>query len=572
MYFYQDKSKRCCYDQNMSPQEIKESLQNLDFQLDNLDKEALSKTLSVLINCVETLNEQNEKLKADNQKLRDENNRLKGEQGKPKFPGKKGRGKGKNVSSEKDRKQREGKEKKNPKRKKENIPIDRAEICKIDPSILPADAEFKGYDPVLVQEILITTDNVEYRKEIFYSPSENRTYVGELPVGIVGEFGPGVRSLVCTLKYVANMSQPKIREFLEKCGIHISQSTISRILTNDETGFNQEKIDIFRAALENTLYHQIDDTTVRVNGKNHYSQIFCNPYYTAFFTVPRKDRLTILDLLLCGRERTYRFDQKAFCLMADFRISKKVTDQLQDLTEDKEISETGMQLLLEKIFKKGKGKNTKARIMEAAAIAAYHRQTDVPIVDVLLADDAPQFKKLVEELALCWIHEGRHYNRLDPILLCNVDALKDFKTRFWDFYGELLKYKLNPSPETAEKLSIEFDELFSAKPIYAALSDRIEKTKNKKDELLLVLKYPWLPLHNNDAELGARVEKRRQDVSLHTISKAGTTAKDAFLTIVQTAKKLGVNAFEYINDRVSKNFSMPALSDLIIERGKLQPG
>jgi len=258
--------------------------------------------------------------------------------------------------------------------------------------------------------------------------------------------------------------------------------------------------------------------------------------------------------------------------MADFRISKKVTDQLQDLTEDKEISETGMQLLLEKIFKKGKGKNTKARIMEAAAIAAYHRQTDVPIVDVLLADDAPQFKKLVEELALCWIHEGRHYNRLDPILLCNVDALKDFKTRFWDFYGELLKYKLNPSPETAEKLSIEFDELFSAKPIYAALSDRIEKTKNKKDELLLVLKYPWLPLHNNDAELGARVEKRRQDVSLHTISKAGTTAKDAFLTIVQTAKKLGVNAFEYINDRVSKKFSMPALSDLIIERGKLQPG
>ena len=34
----------------------------------------------------------------------------------------------------------------------------------------------------------------------------------------------------------------------------------------------------------------------------------------------------------------------------------------------------------------------------------------------------------------------------------------------------------------------------------------------------------------------------------------GTTAKDAFLTIVQTAKKLGVNAFKYINDRVSKKF------------------
>ncbi len=143
-----------------------------------------------------------------------------------------------------------------------------------------------------------------------------------------------------------------------------------------------------------TPFHQIDDTTVRVNGKNQYSQIFCNPYYTAFFTVPRKDRLTILDLLLCGRERTYRFDQKAFCLMADFKVSKKVTNQLRDLTEDKEISEAEMQALLKKVFPDDKkGKNTKTRIMESAAIAAYQRQTDVPVVDILLADDEPQFKK-----------------------------------------------------------------------------------------------------------------------------------------------------------------------------------
>ena len=556
----------------MSRQEIKEILHNIDFRVNSSLQEPHAGTLPILINLVEKLSEENENLKIEIQKLRDENNRLKGEQGKPDIRGKKGTGKGKNVSSEKDRKQREEKEEKKSKVEKKNIPINRTETCKVDPSILPADAEYRGYEPVLVQEILIKTDNVEYRKEIFYSPSENRIYVGELPAGIVGAFGPGIRSLVCTLKYIANMSQPKIRELLENCGTNISQPTISRILINDETGFNQEKIDIFRAALEHTPYQQIDDTTVRVNGNNHYSQIFCNPYYTAFFTVPRKDRLTILDLLLCGRERTYRFDQKAFCLMADFKVSKKVIAQLRELTEDKEISEAEMQLLLEKVFKKGKGKNTKARIMEAAAIAAYHRQTDVPIVDILLSDDAPQFKKIVEELALCWIHEGRHYNRLEPIVLCNVDALKDFKTRFWGFYGDLVKYKQNPNPETAAKLSIEFDELFSTKTIYDALNDRIEKTRNKKDELLLVLEYPCLPLHNNDSELGARVEKRRQDVSLHTISEAGTTAKDAFLTIVQTAKKLGVNAFDYISDRVSKKFSMPALSDLIIERAKLQTG
>jgi len=555
----------------MSRQEIKEILHNIDFRVNSLDPESHSRTFSILINLVERLSEQNEELKLENQKLRDENNRMKGEQGKPNIRGNKGGGKGKNLSSEEERKQRGGKKKKKSKRKKAEIVIDRTEVCKVDRAKLPADAEFKGYEKVVVQEILIKTDNVEYQKEVFYSRSEKRIYMGELPAGIVGEFGPGIRSLVCTLKYVANMSQPKIEELLENCGIEISQSTISRILINDETGFNQEKKDIFRAALESTPYHQIDDTTVRVNGNNWYSQIFCNPYYTAFFTVPGKDRLTILDLLLCGRERTYRFDLKAFCLMSDFKVSKKVTDQLLKLTEDKEISEAEMQALLKKVFNPdGKGKNTKTRIMEAAAIAAYQRQTRVPVVDILLADDAPQFKKLTAELALCWIHEGRHYNRLDPIVPCNVDALKDFKTRFWDLYGELLKYKNDPSPERAEKLSIEFDELFSTQTIYDALNDRIEKTRNKKEELLMVLKYPWLPLHNNDSELGARVEKRRQDVSLHTISEAGTTAKDAFLTIVQTAKKLGVNAFEYINDRVSKKFRMPALSDLLIENATPQ--
>ena len=556
----------------MSRQETKEILHNLEVRADALDKEALSRTLSILVNLVENLSEQNEKLRIEVQKLRDENNRLKGEQGKPNIRGNKGGGKGKNFSSEKERKQRKVKKKKKSKGKKKNIRINRSEVYEVDQSKLPADAEFKGYERVLVQEILIKTDNVEYKKEIFYSPSEKRTYVGELPPGIVGEFGPGIRSLVCTLKYVANMSQPKIQELLENCGILISQATISRILINDETGFNQEKKDIFRAALEHTPFQQIDDTTVRVNGKNQYSQILCNPYYTAFFTVPRKDRLTILDLLLCGRERTYRFDLKAFCLMSDFNVAKKVTNQLLNLTEDKEISEAEMQSLLEKVFKKGEGKNTKTRIMEAAAIAAYHRQTTIPVVNILLADDAPQFKKITAELALCWIHEGRHYNRLDPIVPCNVDALKDFKTDFWDFYGDLLKYKNDPGPGKATKLSIEFDELFSTKTIYDALNDRIEKTRNKKEELLKVLKYPWLPLHNNDSELGARVEKRRQDVSLHTITDAGTTAKDAFLTITQTARKLGVNAFNYINDRVSRNFNMPALSDLIIEKAMPQPG
>jgi hypothetical protein len=41
-------------------------------------------------------------------------------------------------------------------------------------------------------------------------------------------------------------------------------------------------------------------------------------------------------------------------------------------------------------------------------------------------------------------------------------------------------------------------------------------------ELLLTLKYPEIPLHNNAAELGAREQVRKRDVSLHTMTEEGT--------------------------------------------------
>ncbi len=543
----------------MTSSEFKEIFHKVNIRPDELEDQELSESFHLLLQIIEHLREENEKFKAENQKLRDEISLLKGEHGKPAIRG--GGKKAKDISSEKDRKKRRKKKKRKSKAKKHKIKIDRTEKCKVDRDELPEDAEFKGYESVIVQEILITTDNVEYKKEVYYSPSQNRTYIGKLPVGVKGEFGPGVKSLICTLKHVANMSEPKILEFFENFGIYISQATISRILTKDQDLFHQEKEDIFYAGLGSTIYQQIDDTGIRVNGENQYSQIISNPYYTAYFTVPHKDRLTVIDILLGGNERTYLFNQEAFSLLEYFKVSKKVIAKIKEVSEDKIISEEGIQSLLDHIFPNPmKGKNHRTRIMEAAAIASYHQQTEIPVVRVLLSDDAPQFKKITEEQGLCWVHDGRHYKKLDPIVPLHREQLDDFLTRFWDYYGKLLEYKEQPTSEQEEKLSAEFAGLFSTKTNYYALDDRIEKTHAKKEELLKVLKYPELPLHNNDTELGARAEKRRQDVSLQTKTEEGTKAKDTFLTITQTAKKLGVSAYEYIYDRISKQFIMPSLA------------
>jgi len=50
------------------------------------------------------------------------------------------------------------------------------------------------------------------------------------------------------------------------------------------------------------------------------------------------------------------------------------------------------------------------RIVEAAALAAYHAESGH--VRLLVCDDAKQFKLVADELALCWVHDGRHYQSM----------------------------------------------------------------------------------------------------------------------------------------------------------------
>lgn len=547
----------------MKPKSIEQQLESVKIHPDEIPDEDISEAFNLLFQLVEETYIENEKLKSENQKLRDEINLLKGEQGKPNIPSSKKKQKG-DISSENERKKQEPPKQKRSKAKKHKIKIDRTEICTVDQTDLPDDAEFKGYQDIVVQGIIIKTDNVEYKKEVYYSASENKTYIGKLPTWVEGEFSPEIKSLVYTMKYVSNMSEKKIHEFLENFGIHISPATISRILTKNNELFDQEKADIVLAGISSTRYQQIDDTCGRVRGQNQFVQILCNPYYTAYFTIPHKDRLSILKILQGSEIKNYNFNEEAFTLLEYFRLTKNMIAQIRDMVFGQILDNEQMEQLLEKIFPDpGKGKNLRKRIMEAGAIAAYQQQTNYPVIQILLSDDARQFKLITKWQALCWVHDGRNYKKLHPIVPLHKEKLEKFLDRYWNYYGKLLEYKENPSSQMAEILSAEFDKLFSTKTKYRALDERIAKTKAKKAQLLLVLKYPELPLHNNDAELGARAQVRKRDVSLHTMTKDGTKANDTFMTIVQTAKKLGVSSYEYIHDRVSKSFCMPSLSELI---------
>ena len=113
--------------------------------------------------------------------------------------------------------------------------------------------------------------------------------------------------------------------------------------------------------------------------------------------------------------------------------------------------------------------------------------------------------------------------------------------KYRSYYAELLSYKKKPTIESAKELVEKFDDLFVANTDFFQLNLCIDRTLENKNELLTCLKYPQIPLHNNLAELGVRRQVRKRDISLHTMVPKGTIAKDAFLTITQTAIQLGLN-------------------------------
>ena len=530
------------------------------------DVEGARQAIVQLLNLVEDLASDNRALREENQRLRDEINRLRGEQGKPKIKPNRlaSPPTATNHSSERERHKRQARKKSS---KVERIEVKREEVLKVDPARLPADAEFKGYDDVIVQDIKIETDNVLFHKEKFYSKSEREAYLAELPRGYAGQFGPGVKALTVVLYHAANMSEPKVSEFFEFVGLHISEGEVSNLLIKDQDDFHAEKEAVYAAGLRSSPWQHMDETSTRVNGVNEHCHTVCNPLYTAYVTTDKKDRLAVLEALLNGRALTFRLNAEAYTWLEPVGLPASALAALQQLPQDRVLSEAEFTRRLA-VALPTLGSQGRRRVLEAAAVAAYHAQQEFPIVDLLLCDDADQFKRLTGELALCWIHDARHYKKLNPVVPHHRKLLDDFTGQYWDLYDDLLTYRQASTTDDATRLAQRFDDLFATKTGYVNLDDRIAKTQAKKDALLMVLKHPEIPLHNNPAELAARRRVRKRDVSFGPRTEEGKQAWDTFMTLADTAKKLGVSFYHYMFDRVSQANQIPKLADLIADRAK----
>ena len=527
------------------------------------------RAIELLFNLIEDQQATIRQLQAENQQLRDENNRLKGEQGKPDIKPNKPPPPpvASDHSSEAERRQPQAWRKGS---KLDRITINREAILTVNPTSLPADAEFKGHEDVVVQDVRFETDNILFHKAKYYSPSARKTYLAELPPGYTGQFGPGLKALALVEYYACNVAEPKLLELFRSIGVVISAGELSNLLIKHQTAFHAEKAAVYAAGLRSSPWQHFDQTSTRVDGVNQQCHIVCNPLYTVFCTTANKDRLSVLDVLRNLAARTFCFNAETFALLRTLGVAQRVIVQVQALPQEQTLSEAALTALLDQLAPP-LGPLQRQHVREAAAVAAYHAQLEFPVIQLLVCDDAPQFNWLTAELALCWVHEGRHYKKLAPCVPHHQELLTQFSTQFWDFYDDLLAYRAAPSPAEKVRLTAEFERIFATVTGYQQLDDRIAKTQLKQASLLLVLEHPEIPLHNNPAELGARQRVRKRDVSFGPQTADGAQAWDTFQTLTATAQKLGVSIYHYIRDRVTQAYALPSLASLITERAQQEP-
>lgn len=540
-----------------------ENIKNIDPSKITEDA-AVQKLLVTCMNLIESQSSIIANQAKEIQELKDEINRMKGEHGS--LPPRQNR----KIHAGQKTKIKARRPVKSKKSKKAKLVIDQVVDCEIDKSVLPTDAVLHRYDKLIQQDLVFKRHNILFRVPVYYSKSAGRTYRGILPKSYHGQFGKRLESIIQLFHHYCDMTQSRLKALLQNIGIQISTGKITQTLLSNRAAMEQEAKQILLNGLLRIPYAQMDGTKSTESGQSKATQVICTEYYTVYQTMSSKCRAHVIGALQArrGDDVPLLFDQKGILDLASSKVPKKDQRLLaQLLTIDKVYTIRELEELLKSKAAHLLLKRSHSDVLAILAARYYLTQDQFPVVQTLLTDGGHEYGSIAVNQALCWIHEDRHFKKMVPKLEVNQQILEQFRCQLWTFYKKLLNFKeLNKTQQEQQQILLtqEFDTIFTQKTNYHDLNKEIEKTLRRKEKLLRVLHLPSLPLHNNQAELAVRRKVRKRDISLHTMSAHGTAAQDAFMSVVQTAAKLSVNALDYLYDRLSGNYSMTPISDLII--------
>ncbi len=403
---------------------------------------------------------------------------------------------------------------------------DRIEIIEVKD--LPEGSRFKGYRRFRVQELIIRLERIEYRLERWQLPDGNYV-VAKLPAHIQkGHFGPALQAYVLHQHHHQGVTQPLLLNQLREWKFKISAGQLNHLLIDGKEKFHLEKKELLSVGLQVSRYIQVDDTGARHRGRNGYCTHIGNELFAWFESTGSKSRLNFLNLLHQSHT-DYQLTEHSFSYM----IRKKLSPAVR-----KKLKEGGHSFIDEKSWKTHLAsldihRPRHIQIATESALTGSILHHGFSLETVIMSDDAGQFN--IFRHALCWVHIKRNISKLIGEDGKRAEAIALIRGQLWNLYEKLKIYKENPGERKKKRIEEQFDRLCQQKTCYQLLNLQLKKIRESKQELLLVLERPDIPLHNNLSERDIREYVKRRKISGSTRSEEGRQCRDTFASLKKTA-------------------------------------
>jgi len=485
--------------------------------------------------------------------LKEEIDRLKGQKSRPKIPPSNFNKDSKNGEKKNDKKHSS----ETPTSATKNI---RLKEILIEPQNIPVGSRFKGYSDFHVEDLNIEVVKIKYRLKFYETPS-GEIVRGRLPFNLNGKhFGPDLIVYCLHQYHSCSVTRPQLLEQLLGFGVTISSGELDSLLIADKGVFHEEIAAVFEAGIAHSDYLNTDDTGARHAGKNGVCTHIGSPLFCYFKSTFSKSRVNFLEILR-GRHTDYVLSEDALLYAFDQGISLR-SQALLDGHVNKKFTdkEAWVRFLEKKRITSEKDQRIATEAVLLGSAIFHGLRPDMAI----MSDAAGQFNILIH--ALCWIHEERHYRKFISLTEEEGVLMDGIRDAIWNLYELLKDYKKNPDQNLRNQIENEFEGLFSCKTESVAINDLFKNTLSRKEGLLRVLDYNWLPLHNNDSERDIREYVKKRKISGSTRSELGRKARDTFASLKKTCRKLGICFWDYLKDRISRLGQINPLADLIAEK------